>query len=106
MEENKKLIEQNLLYQKQIIKLQEEIFELKQNNDLNIFKNKIFNLIDKLENNEEDIKDTYLYIQKIKNEFENKLKNNIILKKCNYLLNEIETNDAKDFIDKLKIILI
>jgi hypothetical protein len=108
--DEKNLLEQNTILQKQILKLQAEIFELQQNNDLNIFKNKIYNLIDKLENNDiNDInKDTYLYIHNIKIDIENKLKDNIILQKCNYLLNEIETNDINnnDFINKLKSILL
>ena len=46
MEDNKKLLEQNRLLQKEIFRLQDELHQIKQNNDINIFKKNIYNLID------------------------------------------------------------
>ena len=106
MEDNKKLLEQNRLLQKEIFRLQDELHQIKQNNDINIFKKNIYNLIEEIENNKFSEKDIYLYINNIKNKEEMKINNNLILQKYNYLLDEIEHNYNKDdFINKLKLFI-
>ncbi len=88
MEDNKKILEENIKLQKEIYKLQDELHIVKQNNEINLFKNKIYNLIEDINNNNlKDInKDIYLYIYNIKEEHEKNLKNSFVNKKCDYLL--------------------
>jgi hypothetical protein len=98
-EENKKLKEN-------IVKLENELKEFKQNTEKQIFKNKIKEFITQIENNSiKDInKELYLYINNIKNDFEKQVKDNIILQLCDFLLNDSELyhiNDSKLIIDKL-----
>jgi hypothetical protein len=110
MEDNKKLLEENIRLQKEIFKLQDELHMIKQNNEIIFFKNKIYNLIEEINNNKiTDInREIYLYIHNIKYEHENKFKNNFINQQCDYLLYEIEHNniDCKEkFLNKLKYII-
>ncbi len=101
--EYNKLLEQNVLLQKQILKLEEEIHIIKQKDEVNMFKNKISNLIDDIQNNKKKDEEIYNYIHNIKIDYENKIKNNIILKQCDYILNQIESNS--NIINILKMIL-
>jgi hypothetical protein len=110
MEENTKLLEENIKLQREIYKLQDELHIIKQTNEINFFKNKIYNLIEEINNNKLfDInRDVYLYIHNIKYEYENKIKNSFVNQKCDYLLYEIEhynINNKDDFINKLKNII-
>ena len=82
------------LLKEKIKQLEKEITEIK-NNDCENIKLTISNYLIELQNNNtiDKNKDLYLFIQNIKNDYENKLKNNKIIHFCNYLLNEIEQND-------------
>jgi hypothetical protein len=109
MEDNK-LIEENIKLKKEICKLQDELHMIKQTNEINFFKNKIYNLIEEINNNTlVDInRDIYLYIHNIKYEYENKIKNSFVNQQCDYLLYEIEhynINCKEDFLNKLKNII-
>ena len=110
MEDNKKLVDENIRLQKEIYRLQDELHMINQNNDVIFFKNKIYNLIEEINNNRlNDInRDIYVYIYNIKYEYENKLKYTFVNQKCDYLLYEIEHNNINnkdDFINKLKNII-
>ena len=100
------IIEQNGILKKQIAKLEKELEELKQNTGKALFKNKIKEFIEQIENNHiKDInKEFFLYINNIKNDFEKQIKDNIILHFCDFLLNDSELyhiNDSKLIVDKL-----
>jgi hypothetical protein len=92
-------MEENELLKEKIIKLEKEIYELK-NNHIESIKLNINNYLLELQKNNDEIvdinKDLYIFIQNIKNNYENKLKNNKIIHFCNYLLNEIEQNNINN----------
>ncbi len=100
------IIEQNIILQKKIVELEKEIDELKINTVKAVFKNKIKDFINQIENNNiKDInKELFLYINNIKNDLEKQIKDNIILQLCNFLLNDNEIyhiDEPKLVIDKL-----
>jgi hypothetical protein len=100
------IIEQNKILEKKIVKLENELEELRQSTEKVLFKNKIKEFIEQIENNSiKDInKELYLYINNIKNDFEKQLKDNIILHLCDFLLNDSELyhiNDSNLLVDKL-----
>ncbi len=72
---------QNILLEKKIIKLEGELFELKDTAGRVLFKNKIKEFIKQIENN--DIQDVnkalFLYINNIKNDLDKIIKNNVVV---------------------------
>jgi hypothetical protein len=84
--------EQNIILQKKIVELEKEIDELKLDTGKALFKNKIKDFVNYIENNKvKDInKELFLYIDNIKNDLEKKIKDNIIIQLCNFILNDGE----------------
>ncbi len=103
--------EQNILLQKKIIKLERELDELRETTGKAVFKKKMMEFISQIENNNiNDIhKELYLYIDNIKINFEKKIKDNIILSLCNFILNDTELyhiNEPKLIIEKLNKLML
>jgi hypothetical protein len=84
--------EENMILGKKIVELEKELDELKLNTAKVMFKNKIKDFVNQIENNNvKDInKELFLYIYNIKNDLEKKIKDNIIIKLCNFILNDGE----------------
>ncbi len=100
------IFEQNIILQKKIDELEHELYELKQKTSKALLKTKIKEFINYIEKEQVvDInKELFLYIHNVKSDLVKKIKDNMVIQLCNFLLNDNElyhNNDPIIIIEKL-----